>query len=245
MGCDGLLAVCPAGHPRLFVTLTAPSFGPVHSRRKSAGRARRCHPAAGSCSHGRPGGCRAVHDERDPRLGSPLCPDCFDYPTAVLWNAVVPELWRRTTIYLTRALAGRAGLSRAELDRRVRIAFTKVAEYQDRGVVHLHAVLRLDARPRADQPELVAPPPSGFDAELLAAAVRDAVHAVRVPLPPVTPSGTPGRARWGRQLDIREIGPATETSDKTSCSNSDPGRVRLTGTDVRMAALDRLKKLAP
>jgi hypothetical protein len=99
-----------AGHPRLFVTLTAPSFGPVHSRRESGSRARRCHPATGSCAHGRSRGCRAIHEERDERLGSPLCPDCFDYESAVLWNAVVPELWRRTTIYLTRALAapGRA-----------------------------------------------------------------------------------------------------------------------------------------
>ena len=29
-------------------------------------------------------------------LGDPLCPECFDYRGAVLWNAHVPRLWERT-----------------------------------------------------------------------------------------------------------------------------------------------------
>ena len=120
-----------AEHPRLFVTLTAPSFGPVHSRRlDTGGRPRSCRPhAKGCCPHGRPLRCQQRHSERDPLLGSPICADCFDYEGAVLWNAVAPELWRRTTIYLHRALAGAVGLSRAALSRQVRLSFTKVAEY--------------------------------------------------------------------------------------------------------------------
>lgn len=43
-----------ADHPRLFVTLTAPSFGPVHSRRGKGTAARVCRSRRGRCPHGRP-----------------------------------------------------------------------------------------------------------------------------------------------------------------------------------------------
>ncbi len=33
-----------AEHPALFVTFTAPSFGPVHARRERDGKVERCHP---------------------------------------------------------------------------------------------------------------------------------------------------------------------------------------------------------
>jgi len=91
-----------ANHPRLFVTFTAPSFGPVHARREQNARALPCRPRdpRARCPHGRPVGCWRRHEPDDDALGSPLCPQCFDYEPAVLWNALAPELWRRTTIYL-------------------------------------------------------------------------------------------------------------------------------------------------
>ena len=46
----------------------------------------------------------------DPRLGRPLCPDCYDYTAAVLFNACAGDLWRRFTTYLPRHLARLAGL---------------------------------------------------------------------------------------------------------------------------------------
>jgi hypothetical protein len=50
----------------------------------------------------------------------------------------------------------------------------------------------------------LAPPPAGFTAELLEEAVRLAAAAVTVPCPPV--DGGPARyARWGEQLDVRNI----------------------------------------
>jgi hypothetical protein len=192
-----------AEHPCLFVTFTAPSFGPVHSRREHGGRVRPCHPRnpEARCSHGRPAGCRRRHREDDPEVGAPICADCFDYQAAVLWNATAPELWRRTTIYLRRALGRLAGLSRAELDRRVRLSHVKVAEYQRRGLVHYHAIIRLDGR-APGQAEAVVPPPSGFTVELLAAAVRATAATVTAPLPP---GASDRAARWGGQLDIRAI----------------------------------------
>jgi hypothetical protein len=143
-----------AGHPRLFVTFTAPSFGPVHTYRERRGKRRPCRPRDRDkrCPHGRPVGCWVRHRPDDPVLGSPMCLDCFDAEGLVLWNAFAPELWRRTTIYLRRALAAAAGMTPAALGHTVRVAFVKVAEYQARGAIHFHAVIRLDAAPPKDQP---------------------------------------------------------------------------------------------
>lgn len=187
-------------HPMVFVTLTAPSFGAVHAcRRTDATLTFPCHPGAGRCVHGRPRACDLVHHDADPLVGQPICPDCFDYTAAVLWNAHTGELWRRTTIAIGRALARQAGIPRKRLSQQVRIAYTKVAEYQRRGSVHIHAVIRLDAPTRP-----VAPPPAGFDTALLSATVARAVPAVSVPAP-ATPEVS-GAFRWGAQMDLQAIG---------------------------------------
>jgi Replication initiator protein, pSAM2 len=118
-------------HPALFVTLTAPSFGLVHTRRTGAdGTARRCRPRrnAPSCSHGIRLSCGEVHDEADPCLGEPLCRECFDHAGAVVWNNALGELWRRTTIYLPRALARLTGMTQKALRELVRVSYVKVAE---------------------------------------------------------------------------------------------------------------------
>ncbi|HMA46746.1 MAG TPA: replication initiator, partial [Frankiaceae bacterium] len=179
----------PAGHPAVFVTATAPGFGAVHSRRLHGDRAQVCHPRRDACcAHGRPVGCWTRHHEHDPALGEPLCGDCYRYGELVVWNAAVPELWRRTTIYLKRALARRMGLSAAALAALVRPVYVKVGELQARGALHLHAVIRLDAA--TPDPDTLAPPPERFTAELLAAAVADALAAVRAPVPdPDQPTG--------------------------------------------------------
>ena len=61
-------------HPLVFATLTAPSFGPVHTTRADRTRGpARCRPAHGTprlCAHGRPSWCTAIHAEDDPRLGN-------------------------------------------------------------------------------------------------------------------------------------------------------------------------------
>jgi hypothetical protein len=91
----------------------------------------------------------------------------------------------------------------------VRISFAKVAEYQKRGAVHFHAIIRLDAATTCGCPACVAPPPAGFTAELLEAAVRKAAEAVAVPCPPVDEDqGVTLVARWGDQLDVRHIAEA-------------------------------------
>ena len=73
-----------ASHPCVFVTLTAPGFGPVHTIRTGRGSRRlACRPRRDAhqrrCPHGRDLSCPRHHHEDDPRLGTPICPDCYDY----------------------------------------------------------------------------------------------------------------------------------------------------------------------
>ncbi|MDQ6839708.1 MAG: plasmid replication initiator protein [Actinomycetota bacterium] len=115
----------------------------------------------------------------------------------MLWNALASDLWRRTTIEIRRSLARSAGITEKVLRESVRLSCTKVVEYQQRGSIHLHAVIRLDQRETDLSPE--AP----FDAVLLAASVWQAARAVRAPQP--TGSPVQGDARWGQQLEVHDL----------------------------------------
>jgi hypothetical protein len=202
-----------AAHPRLFVTFTAPSFGRVHTRKAQGRLVFPCHPyrQGQSCPHGRRVGCWHRHDEDDPRLGEPLCARCYQAGAQVLWNALAGRLWSRTTIYVYRALAQLVGLSEGELRGLVRVSFAKVAEYQRRGAVHFHAIIRLDAATNCGCSACVSPPPAEFTAELLEAAVRKAAEAVAIACPAVDEDqGVTLTARWGEQLDVHHI---TEAGD--------------------------------
>ncbi|WP_405643240.1 replication initiator [Streptomyces sp. NBC_00019] len=185
-------------HPRLFVTLTAPSFGAVH-RATTDGEPCRRHSAGTSCEHGHPLTCGLVHASDDSAVGQPLCPDCYDYAGHVLWHAHAGELWNRTTRAIRRHLATSAGITQARIGEHLRMSFAKVTEYQRRGAVHFHAVIRLDG---PDGP--TTPPPTWASAELLGAAVRSAAASVEVSMPYV-----PGLGelvfRWGGQLDVHSI----------------------------------------
>jgi hypothetical protein len=123
----------------------------------------------------------------------------------VLWNALAPELWRRTTIAVQRALARLVGVQEAKLRRLVRVSYAKVAEFQRRGAIHFHAVLRLDAATECRCAGCLAPPPEPFTAGLIEEAVRQAVAAVTVPCPFLEAGGLERYARWGEQLDVRNL----------------------------------------
>jgi hypothetical protein len=201
-------------HPMLFVTFTAPSFGAVHAHRSTGSVVHACRPRrGGKCPHGIPLSCWKRHGQDDSDVGRPLCAKCFDYEGQVLWNAVAPELWRRTTIYLRRTLARIAGMTLRDLERKVRLSYVKVAEYQRRGAVHFHAVLRLDGK--CSDPDHVPLPPAGFTGEILEDAVRAAADWVSAPLPEMdgdahtTPVG-----RWGKQLNVRSISGSSSLSPR-------------------------------
>src|SRR3954451_6761941 len=212
------------GHPMVFLTLTAPSFGPVHSLRVVDGKARRCRPRRKGevCPHGVSLACGEVHDEDDPRLGEPLCPRCFDYEHAVLWNALAPELWRYTSIQLQRELARLTGVSQNRL--RVRVSYVKVAEFQRRGALHFHCVLRLDGR--SETGELEAPAGEFGTRLLIDAATAAARHvSVRSPDPESRDGRLPGlgpgqtrEIRWGAQIEVRELDMHGSAAEVASCA---------------------------
>ncbi|MBV6703410.1 plasmid replication initiator protein [Kitasatospora aureofaciens] len=195
-------------HPRLFVTLTAPSFGPVH-------RAGTCHPARRRhCEHGRRHGCGRTHPDTDPLIGQPLCADCYDYPGHILWNAMAPALWKAFRDNLYHHIAARTGVGRTAIRKLIRISTAKVAEYQKRGAVHFHAVIRLDG---PDGP--ASPPPPWATADLLLETVHSAAAAVALPRPESAAYGD-GRLSFGTQLDAHPL------------TNGDGGRL----TDDAVAA---------
>ncbi|MGD3105529.1 replication initiator [Streptomyces sp. YGL11-2] len=172
-------------HPRVFATLTAPSFGSVHNRPTEGGKLRAC-------------ACGAQHAEDAPELGTPLRSSTYDYTGAVLWNAHAGALWARFTTYLRRALAAHLGMTQKALNAALRVSFAKVAEYQKRGLVHFHAVIRFDGPEGSNQP-----PPSWATIDALKAAIE---HAAENTVLTVTSDHTGDREiRWGDRLDVREI----------------------------------------
>ncbi|UJW33660.1 replication initiation protein [Saccharothrix sp. AJ9571] len=175
------------GHVRVLATLTAPSFGRVHSRPVRRGKVRRC-------------GCGTVHSTYDSALGTPLDPQSYDYAGSVLWQAHAGELWRRFTIAVGRKLARALGLRPAELRHVLRLSYAKVAEYQRRGLIHFHAVIRIDGPDGPTGP----PPPAEVDTGLLTAIVEDASVAVAVRTPHSAAVGS-RVLRWGDQVDVEPI----------------------------------------
>jgi Replication initiator protein, pSAM2 len=171
-----------ARHPAVFVTLTAPGFGLVHRGPGLDGQLVQCRPRRDRpvCEHGQPASCGRRHQDGEPGIGQPLCMECFDYQGSVLFNASVPALWDQAVQAVRRQLAADTGLSQRALRRHVRLSFGKVAEYQERGLVHVHAVFRLDG---PDGPGDPAPPWASADL-LRTAVLAAAQHPCRDAAPP-------------------------------------------------------------
>ena len=190
-----------ADNPLVFATLTAPSFGKVHGCR---GDGSRCYPGRRSlCRHGRNQTCLAIHcaDTSD-RTGQPLCADCYDYASHVVWQWWAPDLWRRFTIALRRLIATALGVSAVRLPEVATVQYAKVAEYQLRGAVHFHALVRLDG-PRTD--DGFAPAPTAIDANRLAQLVQHAAANVQLTVPGVDGEDASRVLVFGRQIDARAV----------------------------------------
>ncbi len=116
----------------------------------------------------------------------------------MLWQAHAGGLWHRFTLAIRQEPANQIGMSRRTLARHVKVSFAKVAEYQRRGLIHFHAIIRLDG---PDGP--TEPSPDWADHHLLVRAIPPAVQQVTL----TTPPSTLGRwtLTWGNQLDIRPI----------------------------------------
>ncbi|HEX6682618.1 MAG TPA: replication initiator [Candidatus Limnocylindrales bacterium] len=219
-----------AQHQAMFTTLTAPGFGTVHNRvvrRHTCGnrsrcdcRAEICHPRRDhpTCEHGTVQACWARHDNGDKRVGKPICGDCYDYDTHVVWNSFAGELWRRTKQAIDRELSK---LCRAKKIPRVvvgvnprtgrpvtksaaQVSCGKAGEFQMRGVVHFHALIRLDGRD-PDDPKKIVPPPDGLTVRDLETAIVAAVRSQGFDTPPHPDAPEGWRIQWGTQLDNRPV----------------------------------------
>jgi hypothetical protein len=102
----------------------------------------------------------------------------------------------------------------------VRVSYVKVAEYQRRGAVHFHCVVRLDRGQVGDDRALVEPPAEEFTQKLLLRAVRAAVEHVCVDSP--TPEGDErGRSRtirWGVQTELRALDLGSSLREAAACA---------------------------
>ena len=112
-----------------LLTLTAPSFGRVHRVPKAEGaKVPRC-------------GCGVLHSAADADLrGVPLDVASYDYAGLVAWNRDSGLLWDRTRRRLR--------------DYWPSVEFFVVREWQDRGALHLHTLVRI-AREEAPRPALL------------------------------------------------------------------------------------------
>jgi hypothetical protein len=194
-----------ADRPQAFATLTAPGFGAVHTSSHRPGPADTvCHLASNRktyCTHGKPLWCNATHTSDDPEVGQPLCPDCYDYTGHVLFNWHAPELWRRFTIALRRAVKAHLRRIGADPDA-LRVSFVKVAEYQRRAVVHYHTLIRLD--PTDNDDSTSANFESVLSAVELAAIVRQAAKRVHL-------ASGDRMLRFGTQIDVQPLSGADDT----------------------------------
>lgn len=181
-------------HPALFVTFTAPGFGPVHTQRTDKqGNALACRPRRGGerCPHGNELSCNQRHQDDDHRLGQAIASCCFDYEGAATWNHFAGKLWRQTRNAIDRELAKRLGLSlKAMRETTCKTNYVKIAEFQARGLVHFHVAIRIDG-------------PKGAKSTVETNDLIEAIRAAHETTDVETIDDK--RIGWGEQLDIRII----------------------------------------
>jgi hypothetical protein len=195
--------------------LHRPSFGYVHSRREKKRthkdqpvKALPCRPRREPeyCPHGVNLVCNRTHREGEKCLGQALCGRCYDYQHQVVWNLYAGELWRRTAQHVRRLLTRQA----REHGAKVRVSYAKVAEFQARGVVHFHAIFRLDGLD-PDHPDQLLAPPACMDWRALEDAVRAAGLEIGFHTPPHPAAPDGWEICWGDQLDIRPVRVPTDS----------------------------------
>lgn len=107
------------GYKFYLMTLTAPSFGKTHTVPHSPSDAvKRC-------------ACGMVHEYGSSVAGVPLSLKSYRFRDQVEWNNFSTELFRKSIQGLNEVLPG--------------FAWTAVREFQKRGAVHLHVLVRVDA----------------------------------------------------------------------------------------------------
>jgi hypothetical protein len=183
-----------ASRPKAFATFTAPSFGAVHHRVLGAGgRTLPCHPEE------TPIACLRRHQAGDTDLGQPLDPDSYDYVGAVIWNALATRLWARTVLLVNRLMARRLGITQRDWPAAGRVSVAKVAEFQARGLVHFHAIFRLDG------PTSGGAPPADGDGKMLCELICEAAGSALIKPPASRELVCPAAIAWGEQVEVRVV----------------------------------------
>lgn len=147
----------------MFLTLTAPSFGPVHHVPRDHQQRRRCT-------------CGVMHNSRhdDHLRGSAVHPNTYRYDDQVRWNRDSGRLFDRT---------------RAALVARIpELSYAAVREWQSRGTIHLHVILRVPST--------------------IIVSTEEVVRICRS-TSTVSPVDN-NRARWGNQIDCRITDPDSQ-----------------------------------
>ena len=148
----------------VFLTLTAPSWGRTHNVPKAdSGSVAACH-------------CGQRHTAASAALrGVPIDMGSYDYASAVRWNRDLGKLWDATRSKLRLHLPN--------------FEYAIIREWQLRGSLHTHAVLRV-------------PKEESMDPAALGQLARSTVSW-----------GSDGsEVRWGSQVDSREIAPGISTA---------------------------------
>ena len=115
-----------------------------------------------------------------------------------------------------------------ELRQVVAIRYVKVAEYQARGVVHFHAIIRLDA------PGETASHPAPVHRPLLCDAIGQAAKAAVIITDPA-PGTPPVTLRFGAQTDARPVRHGTELPGTGPRCPSRPSRTTSLSTPPRLS----------
>jgi hypothetical protein len=157
---SGILDCDVSAYAWQWVTLTAPGFGETH-RVPSRADASRCR-------------CKRHHRKDEVALaGVPIDMDTYDYDAAVMWNMNIGVLWDRTRRNLRDAMPG--------------MEYCLVKEWQARGSLHLHVLIR------------VPPLEKLSDRVLESLASKSSARIVDFRTGEVTTMG------WGRQVRVETI----------------------------------------
>ncbi|MDU5231148.1 replication initiator [Actinomyces sp.] len=156
---DGFTDVDSGEFRFFFLTLTAPSFGPTHSVPKPGRDLQRCR-------------CGAFHDpvEDADLRGVCIDPNSYDFEGCCRWNYGLGDLWDSTRSRLCQRFPG--------------LSYAKVSEYQARGALHVHVLVRIPLGVPLIYGELTG-------AEALLEVARS--------------SATRSGLRWGEQGDCKRI----------------------------------------
>jgi hypothetical protein len=198
-----------AQHPSVFTTLTAPSFGPVHTCQERDGKLLACHPRrnAGTSPHGVRMSCTQKHGAMTTSSANRCARTATTTPTRSCSTPAPPNCGGASPSPCARTLARHAGFTRKAFTAQARLSYAKVAEYQRRGVVHFHAIIRLDG-PHGP----ATTPPAWATLTLLTEATGQVARTVHVETP--TLRGMPARTlAWGRELDTRPVTTTGELTD--------------------------------